>query len=246
MTNGPDQERSILPPPDPPFRGEINVAFADSKADFPEPLRARADRRARRALNLTAVPRVSSAQSALNRRGYGVTRRTTQVVVAGVIAILLGAAGVAVAGADRGGGDFDARLKGFEEVPAVSTVATGRFEADVDRSAQTIDYKLSYSGLETQALFAHIHLGQRSVNGGVSAFLCGGGSKPDPCPASSGTVEGTITPADVVGPNAQGIEPGAFAELVRAMDAGVTYANVHSVRWPGGEIRGQIRGDDSD
>jgi hypothetical protein len=40
MTNGPDQERSILPPPDPPFRGEINVAFTDSKADFPEPLRA--------------------------------------------------------------------------------------------------------------------------------------------------------------------------------------------------------------
>ena len=41
MANGTDQqERSILPPPDPPFRGEINVAFTDSKADFPEPLRA--------------------------------------------------------------------------------------------------------------------------------------------------------------------------------------------------------------
>jgi hypothetical protein len=31
---------SVLPPADPPFRGEINVAFTDSKADFPEPLRA--------------------------------------------------------------------------------------------------------------------------------------------------------------------------------------------------------------
>ena len=40
MANGPDQERSVLPPPDPPFRGEIKVAFADSTADFPEPLRA--------------------------------------------------------------------------------------------------------------------------------------------------------------------------------------------------------------
>jgi CHRD domain len=174
-----------------------------------------------------------------------VNRRSTQAVAAGVIALLLAAAGVSMAGADRRGGDFDARLKGFEEVPAVSTVATGSFEAEVNRSAQTIDYKLSYSGLEAAALFAHIHVGQKSVNGGVSAFLCGGGSKPDPCPASSGTVEGTITPADVVGPNAQGVEPGAFAELVRAMEAGVTYANVHSVRWPGGEIRGQIR-DDSD
>ena len=35
-----DRDRSILPPPDPPFRGEIEVAFKDSKADFPEPLRA--------------------------------------------------------------------------------------------------------------------------------------------------------------------------------------------------------------
>ena len=40
MTNGPDEERSILPPPDPPFRGEINVALTDSTAEFPEPLRA--------------------------------------------------------------------------------------------------------------------------------------------------------------------------------------------------------------
>ena len=31
-----DQQRSVLPPPDPAFRGEINVAFTDSKADFPE------------------------------------------------------------------------------------------------------------------------------------------------------------------------------------------------------------------
>lgn len=39
MQNEPDQ-RSILPPDDPPFRGEINVAITDSTADFPEPLRA--------------------------------------------------------------------------------------------------------------------------------------------------------------------------------------------------------------
>jgi hypothetical protein len=37
---GDERDRSVLPPADPPFRGEINVAFTDSKADFPEPLRA--------------------------------------------------------------------------------------------------------------------------------------------------------------------------------------------------------------
>jgi hypothetical protein len=173
-----------------------------------------------------------------------VTRRTTQAVAAGVIAILLVAAGVTVAGADRGGGgDFDTRLSGYEETPStISTVASGRFEADVDRAAREIDYELSYSGLEGNVLFAHIHFGARATSGGVSAFLCGGGGKP-PCP-QSGTVEGTITAADVIGPTGQGIEPGAFDELVQAMRAGVTYANVHSSKWPGGEIRGQIEGDD--
>jgi hypothetical protein len=174
-----------------------------------------------------------------------VSRRTTQAVAAGVIAILLAAAAVAVAGADGGGDDFDARLKGFEEVPAVSTVAKGRFEAEIDEDEQLIEYELSYRDLEANALFAHIHLGQRTANGGVSVFLCGGGDKP-PCPPTAGTVEGTIDPADVIGPANQGIAPGEFAELVRAMRAGVTYANVHSSKFPGGEIRGQIRGEDDD
>jgi hypothetical protein len=188
------------------------------------------------------LPRRMLRPSALDRRGYAVRRRTTQAVVAGAIAILLGAAGVTVAGADSDDGGVQARLKGFEEVPAVSTVASGSFEAQIDRAAQRIDYELSYMDLEATVLFAHIHLGQRTANGGVAAFLCGGGGKPA-CP-QSGTVTGTIVPADVVGPAAQGIAPGEFDELVRAIRAGVTYANVHSEKFPGGEIRGQIRGDD--
>lgn len=174
------------------------------------------------------------------------TRRTTQAVAAGVIAILLVAAGVTVAGADRGGGgDFDARLSGYEETPStISTVASGRFEADVDRDAREIDFELSYSGLEGNVLFAHIHFGARATSGGVSAFFCGGGGKP-PCP-QSGTVEGTIVATDIIGPTGQGIEPGAFEELVRAMRVGATYANVHSSKWPSGEIRGQIGEEDDD
>jgi CHRD domain len=172
-------------------------------------------------------------------------RRTTRVVLAGVIAVLLVAAGVTAAGATRGGDDeFEARLKGAEEVPAVSTVASGRFDAEVDSRNQVIEYRLSFRDLESDSLFAHIHFGQRTANGGVSAFLCGGGSKPAPCPLRGGTVEGTIVPADVVGPGGQGIAAGEFAELVRAMESGLTYANVHSQLRMGGEIRGQIREDD--
>ena len=51
---------------------------------------------------------------------------------------------------------------------------------------------------------------------------------------------GTIRPADVIGPVGQGIDAGQFAELVAAIRAGVTYVNVHSTKYPGGEIRAQL------
>lgn len=135
-----------------------------------------------------------------------------------------------------------AKLVGAQEVPVVSTQATGDFEARID-SDGSVSYKLSYEGLEGgNTLFAHIHLGQRSVNGGIMAFLCGGGNKPA-CPSPSGTVEGTITATDILGLATQQVPAGAFDEFVRALRNGTAYANVHTVASPGGEIRGQIRDD---
>jgi hypothetical protein len=144
---------------------------------------------------------------------------------------------------DDNGGKARATLIGYEETPSVSTLAKGRFRAEIDRDGDSIDYRLTYQGIEGGTAFAaHIHLGQRHTAGGVSAFLCGGGDKP-PCPATGGTVEGTIDAADVVGPAGQGIAAGQLDELVRAIRAGATYVNVHSTTFPGGEIRGQVKGD---
>lgn len=156
------------------------------------------------------------------------------------------AGGSAFAGGrdDHGGGSFATRLNGYNEVVgpgSISTIGRGRFSAKIDKSAKTISYRLTYV-LENAATQSHIHFAQRHVGGGVVAFLCGGGSKPA-CPAgvsAPATVTGTITAADVIGPASQGIEAGSFDELVRAMKAGATYVNVHSSRWPAGEIRGQL------
>jgi CHRD domain-containing protein len=157
--------------------------------------------------------------------------------------LLLAFVVVSVATADRGGGDqLRAKLHGFTEVPAVSTAAQGRFQARID--GDEIHYKLRYADLEAPIRFAHIHFGQEAVSGGVAAFLCGGGSKPA-CP-QSGEVSGTIVASDVEGPAAQGIAPGEIDELIEAMESGVTYANVHSDKFPSGEIRGQIEGVDED
>ena len=91
---------------------------------------------------------------------------------------------------------------------------------------------------------AHIHFGQRAVNGGISVFLCSNlGNGPlgtQACPAAPATIEGTIGPENVIGPTGQGIAAGEFDELVRAIDAGAAYVNVHSTGFPGGEIRAQL------
>jgi hypothetical protein len=143
---------------------------------------------------------------------------------------------------------FKARLRGFQEVPAISTEASGEFSAKINDDSTSIEYTLSYENLTGTVSQGHIHLGQFHVNGGISVWLCQtadpfldpAGQAPT-CP-QSGTVTGTITADNVIGPAGQGIAAGEFAELVDAIRAGVTYANVHTLpQFGGGEIRGQIR-----
>jgi hypothetical protein len=137
--------------------------------------------------------------------------------------------------------EFRTRLSGFLETPqSISTAGRGSFTAELQ--GMTLEYVLSYQGLEGGTVSgAHIHLGQKATTGGVIAFLCGGGDKP-PCP-QQGTVTGVIDAADVIGPSGQGIAPGEFAEVARALREGFVYANVHTQTYPGGEIRGQVRKD---
>jgi hypothetical protein len=144
-------------------------------------------------------------------------------------------------------------LSGYEEVPAVSTAAEAQFQARINRDGTEIQYSLSYSGLEGDVQQSHIHLGQKGVNGGISVFLCSnlgnGPANTQPCPPAPATITGTITDLDVspniaatAGARTQGIDTGQFDELLKAMRAGVTYVNVHTTRWPGGEVRSQING----
>ena len=170
------------------------------------------------------------------------SRRKLQLVLVVGVMSLLGAVGVAVA---TGGNGFNEQLTGYEETPqSLSTPANGEFKLHVNQSTQELEYSLTYSGFETPVLQAHIHFGARATTGGVSVFLCtnlGNGPAGTPlCPTPEGTVTGTLGPADVVGPAGQGIAPGEFAELVDAIQAGYTYANVHSQARPAGEIRAQL------
>ena len=176
-----------------------------------------------------------------------------RLIKSGLAALALAAAaGSLMAHDDDGdrGRDRDGRfvvranLEGFQEVPAISTVASGRFRAFIDSKANTITWKLSYEGLEGAVQQAHVHFGQLSVNGGISFVLCSnlgnGPAGTQACPEGAAELSGVITPDLVVGPSGTGIEAGAMAEIIAAIRNGTAYANVHSTKWPGGEIRGQL------
>jgi hypothetical protein len=92
----------------------------------------------------------------------------TQSGIAGLVAVLtlvtmLGAPALAVADET-----FKARLRGFQEVPAISTEASGEFRAKLSADETSIEYELSYENLTGTVSQGHIHLGQRSVNGGIT------------------------------------------------------------------------------
>lgn len=138
-----------------------------------------------------------------------------------------------------------ATLEGNGEVPVISTLASGEFEARINHDETSFTYEVTYRDLQGTVTQSHIHLGQKDVNGGIMVFLCsnlaGAPAGTQPCPVPGGTVTGTIDASHVIGPAGQGVAQGEFAEVIAAMRTGLAYANVHSTLFPGGEIRGQLK-----
>lgn len=168
-----------------------------------------------------------------------------KLVLAGLVVVAAGLTLVA-AGALAGGGGhgrLGASLNGYNEVVGPGSISTtGRGNITLRVEDDGIHFRLRYSNVEGTVSQAHIHFAQRHVGGGIVAWLCGGPTEAA-CTSPSGDISGVITPAEIVGPSAQGIPPGAtgYPEALRAIRAGATYANVHSTpNFAAGEIRGQI------
>jgi hypothetical protein len=167
--------------------------------------------------------------------------------VAVVVVALSAAVGVQAFATHHKHNVTGARLSGYNETPkAINSPGTGTFTASLDNQAQTLTYTLTYSGLSSQVRQAHIHFGNFFGSGqGVALFLCtnlGNGPAGTPaCPGTtSGTVTGTLHPADVQAIADQGLAAGDWNSVVKAIRAGVAYANVHTANWPAGEIRAQL------
>ena len=120
-------------------------------------------------------------------------------------ALVVGAAALGIATyALAGGPGFNhltESLIGYQEVPSVSSTGHATFTADVSNDGNSIAYSMTYEGLESNVTQSHIHFGQRSVNGGISVFLCtnlgNGVATTQACPTTGGTISGVITAADV-------------------------------------------------
>jgi hypothetical protein len=139
---------------------------------------------------------------------------------------------------------FRATLRGSNESPLTLSGGQGRLHLTVADDDASVHFVLTWQGLapDVPVLFAHIHIGQPNVNGGVTVFFCGGGGRPPCNQGGDGTAEGDFTADDVIGLPAQQLNANDLDAVLQAIRAGETYANIHTMTSPGGEIRGQIRG----
>lgn len=133
---------------------------------------------------------------------------------------------------------FKADLTGAEEVPPVSTQATGavRLMANQERTQIAFDYDIRNATNIFGAAGAHLHCGARGTNGPVVVFLAGvfpGGL--------DGRAEGRgVLTQDNIQTNTCSPAITTVAALIQAMVDGRIYANAHSPAFPAGEIRGQV------
>lgn len=128
---------------------------------------------------------------------------------------------------------FTATMTGDDEVPPVTTKATGLATFTTQNNDTSIKYKLNVTGL-SDATGAHIHSGKKGENGEVIVDLLKN-SKHNPTKAGM-AIRGNITDSSLSGP----MKGKTVADLISAMSSGDTYTNVHTQKHPKGEIRGQI------
>lgn len=130
---------------------------------------------------------------------------------------------------------FSAFLNGPEEVPAVpNSPGMGTCSVVFNSSLTAMTVRLVISRL-VGVTAAHIHLGRRGVAGPIVVPLSGPLVPPDAI-TDRVITDRVFTAADLTGP----LMGMPLSVLFREMLAGNTYANVHTMAHPMGEIRGQL------
>ena len=114
---------------------------------------------------------------------------------------------------------FEANLTPSQEVPPANSTATGSAEVQFNANTNKVTWKVTFNGLTGPATAGHIH-------------------GPAPVGANAGVVipfAGNLNAQPVMGEMT--VTPAQYADMA----AGLYYVNIHTARFPGGEIRGQLR-----
>jgi hypothetical protein len=128
---------------------------------------------------------------------------------------------------------FTAKLTGKDEVPPKNTKATGTAEFNATADGKTMTYKVNVMNMD-KVTQAHIHSGKQGVNGPPVVWLYN--SSKASGPMNGMLSRGNITSTDLVGP----LKSKQISDLVKLINDGQAYVNVHTETNPKGEIRGQV------
>jgi hypothetical protein len=133
---------------------------------------------------------------------------------------------------------FQTTLQGSNEVPATGSAASGACGIQIE--GNRVLFSIETHGL-SNIIGAHIHTAPAGTNGSIRAVFI-------PFPGSSavilsgsdiiGSREGLLTSGSFGASDVRGV---SFEQLLSEIRAGNTYCNVHTTRFPGGEIRGQLQ-----
>ncbi len=113
--------------------------------------------------------------------------------------------------------NLSGKLSGASEVPAAMTDGSGTVAATFNKETNLLKWKVAYSGLSGPAGAGHFH-GPAAAGTNAGVVLGFRGSVASPFEG-----EATLTPAQA-------------ADLL----AGKWYVNLHTAKYPGGEIRAQV------
>lgn len=142
---------------------------------------------------------------------------------------------------------FEADLSGAAEVPGNASAGTGSVDVTIDTLLNSMRVQASFAGLVGNVTVAHIHC---CAPPGVNAPVA------TPTPTFPGFPQGvTSGNYDALFDMTQassynltflnnaangGSTAAAFNTLLTAMLGGDTYFNLHTIAFPGGELRGQL------
>jgi hypothetical protein len=114
--------------------------------------------------------------------------------------------------------EMRAELSARNEVPPVSSTATGQGQVRFDTATGALSWTITYSGLSAPLSAAHFH-GPAATEGNAPVLV------PIATAGAPSPLTGSAT-----------IDPAQAAALL----AGRWYINLHTPNNPGGEIRGQV------